>query len=431
MRASFRLSVSKPIGTSMKWLIRILRVVCVTALALVLLAFAVVQFQQNLLRWRAERLMVDMHRIRLYQSDWADAQGLMYRWGAWGHYDGSCTPKGCRYAIDLKDVSWQLSEKELSGTDGWLWHHPAALVIYRWLGGRYAGIHCSFIVQDGTIWRTETSVGIAAAPKVLSKDFGGYVLFVQARSQQALRESEGGGAVMGDDDQLAYHPYYKVGQPSGCAGCIWVGITYSTKTPQTEIERLTSFDLSCLTSMISCKRPDELLPIAREMNLRNYTDRDNQPPSFPQPPRRPCDIPIWALGRDTVSVFVVDAIPTVEQEDPIYQKKLSENEIVPEVEVEEARVRIIEQLKGSHAWQPGTVVDARTYLNRYSTPLPQMAEKLSKGKRYILLSSGDYQGGDRMLFVDSCGVQEDTPEVRRELENGFAQNDKLRGPELW
>jgi len=27
-------------------------------------------------------------------------------------------------------------------------------------------------------------------------------------------------------------------------------------------------------------------------------------------------------------------------------------------------------------------------------------------------------------------VQEDTPEVRRELEKGFAQNDNLRGPEL-
>jgi hypothetical protein len=59
-----------------------------------------------------------------------------------------------------------------------------------------------------------------------------------------------------------------------------------------------------------------------------------------------------------------------------------------------------------------------------------MTETLSKGKRYILLSSEDYKGEDRILDVDSCGVQADTPEVRRELEMGFAQNDKLRGPEL-
>jgi len=414
----------------MKRIKRALRVVCVTALAIVLLAFALVHFQQSLLRWRAERLMADIHRIRLYQSNWADAQRLMYRWGAWGYYDGSCTSKDCRYAIDLKDVSLQEYEKEQAGAGSWLWDHPAAEVIYRWLGGRYAGIHCSFIVQDDTIWRTETSVSIAASPKVLSKDFWGYVLFVQARSQQALRESEGGGDVEGDDDQLAYHPFFKVGQPNGCESCIWVGITYSTHTPQAEIERLTDFELSCLTNLISCERPDELLSVAREWNLRNYTDPNNQPPSFPQPPRKPCDIPIWALGRDTISVFAVDAIPTVEQEDPNYQKKSSEEQPIPEVEIEEARVRIIEQLKGIQAWQPGTVVNARTYLNRYSTPLPQMAEKLSKGKRYILLSSEDYKGDDRMLSVDSCGVQEDTPEVRRELEKGFAQNDKLRGPEL-
>ena len=69
----------------MKWLKRTVQVVCVIALVLVMLAFVLVQFQQNLLRWRGERLMADMHRIRLYQSNWADAQRLMHRWGEWGH----------------------------------------------------------------------------------------------------------------------------------------------------------------------------------------------------------------------------------------------------------------------------------------------------------------------------------------------------------
>lgn len=80
-----------------KWILRILRVVGLVALGVVLLTFAAVQFQQWMLRWRAERLMADMHQIRLYQSTWADAQRLMYKWGAWGHYDGSCTAVECRY----------------------------------------------------------------------------------------------------------------------------------------------------------------------------------------------------------------------------------------------------------------------------------------------------------------------------------------------
>ena len=37
-----------------------------------------------------------MHQIRLYQSTWADAQWLMVRWGAWRHYDGSCTAERIR-----------------------------------------------------------------------------------------------------------------------------------------------------------------------------------------------------------------------------------------------------------------------------------------------------------------------------------------------
>jgi hypothetical protein len=51
-----------------RWILRILRVAALAALGFVLLAFAAVQFQQWMLRWRAERLMADMHQIRLCQS---------------------------------------------------------------------------------------------------------------------------------------------------------------------------------------------------------------------------------------------------------------------------------------------------------------------------------------------------------------------------
>ena len=83
-KARSRLPVSKLTGTFMKWLIRIFWVACLAVLSLVMLAFLLVQFQQNLLRWRAERLMADMHRIRLYQSNWDDAQRLMSRLGCVG-----------------------------------------------------------------------------------------------------------------------------------------------------------------------------------------------------------------------------------------------------------------------------------------------------------------------------------------------------------
>ena len=60
--------------------------------------------------------MADMHQIRLYHSTWADAQKLMDRWGAWGHYDGSCTATECRYAIEIGDPMWGITrDQRLAG----------------------------------------------------------------------------------------------------------------------------------------------------------------------------------------------------------------------------------------------------------------------------------------------------------------------------
>jgi len=412
--------------TYKKWILRILRVAGLAALAVVLLTFAAVQYQQWMLRWRAERLMADMHQIRLYQSTWADAQRLMHRWGAWGHYDGSCTAADCRYEIDLEDASWGAWDRQRRSTGGWLLRHQTAYVMYRWLGGRSALVHFAFVVQDGTIWRTITWVNIAVPPKLLEGEDYGYVLIVEARSRQALRPSGTLGDVRGGEDQLAEHPYYKAGRPGGCTSCMMVKVNYSTYTPQSDIVRLTSFDFSCLTRLISCKMPEDLLPAAGAWHLYADPDPSYQAPLTPATAPKPCDIPIWVIGRDAVSAFVVEAVPTADQERAAYQEEESEDDF----ESEAASVRIVQQLKGAYAWPPGAVVEANTFPGRRHIPPPELPEHLTKGKRYILLTSGEDHGEAGALFADRCGVQEDTPENRRELEKGFAQNDNLRGPEL-
>jgi hypothetical protein len=408
-----------------KWILRILRVAGLAALGVVLLAFAAVQFQQWMLRWRAERLMADMRQIRLYQSTWADAQRLMNRWGAWGHYDGSCTATECRYEIELTDASGRALETLRPSTFDWLMRFKA-YTLYSWLGGRYSIVQFAFIVQDGAILRTKFSVDVQVPPKLLDFEDGGYVLIVEARSQQALRPSGTLGDVRGGEDQLAEHPYYKARRPDGCTFCMMVKVNYSTYTPQSEIVRLTSFDFSCLTRLISCKMPEDLLPAAREWHLYSDSDPSYQAPPMPASPPKPCDIPIWAIGRDAISAFVVEAVPTAEQEQAARQIEESEDDFVSEA----ASVRIVEQLKGSRNWPTGAIVEANTFPGRHFNPPPELPEHLSPGKRYILLTSSVNDGHAKELNVDRCGVQEDTPEVRRELEKGFAQNDNLRGPEL-
>ena len=77
-----------------------------------------------------------------------------------------------------------------------------------------------------------------------------------------------------------------------------------------------------------------------------------------------------------------------------------------------------------------------------ASPPFQLAEHLAPRKRYVILPSESFYGKPELygplndtshepqIGLPRCGVQEDTPEVRRELEKGFAQNDNLRGPEL-
>jgi hypothetical protein len=77
-----------------------------------------------------------------------------------------------------------------------------------------------------------------------------------------------------------------------------------------------------------------------------------------------------------------------------------------------------------------------------ASPPFQLAEHLLPGKRYVILPREDFYGKPILygpldelshephIGLPRCGVQDDTPEVHRELERGFAQNDNLRGPEL-
>ena len=63
--------------------------------------------------------------------------------------------------------------------------------------------------------------------------------------------------------------------------------------------------------------------------------------------------------------------------------------------------------------------------------LSSQYQPLVPGRRYIVFAIGndsrqELVTKDSPLSFDRCGVQEDTPEIRRDIEKGFAQNDTLR-----
>lgn len=84
-----------------------------------------------------------------------------------------------------------------------------------------------------------------------------------------------------------------------------VEVTYSTETTQNEIRQLTSFDLSCLTWHQPCTRVEDQLPAAKPWHLYEL-DGDPPLPKLPTEPPAPCKVQVSALGRDAISILVID-----------------------------------------------------------------------------------------------------------------------------
>ncbi|MGO8757176.1 MAG: hypothetical protein ACLQG3_03545 [Terracidiphilus sp.] len=404
-----------------KWAARVLSIGVIAMVCLIVLLYAAVQTQQWLLRWRAERLMTDMHRIRLYQSTWADAQHLMHRWGAWGHYDGTCTATDCQYTITLTDAVYAARKGLSFRTWDWLSEHKAFL-IYRWLDGRPATVVAIFTVHDGTVWRMVTYATVYVAPNVFSRDDPGYELIAEAKSRQALHEKKGDGWVLGSNDELAEHPYYKAGRPGGCTGCEDASVTYSTHASPEEIEHLTTYDFSCLTRFFGCTDVDQLLPAAKPWHLYRsdleYADWEKLKKQTP----KACDIQLWALARDAGTVLTVDVLSTAKGMGyyGAYQT---------------AKVRLVAILKGKPPWPIGSELTAIPFRGEFQNPPFAVAEYFEPGRRYIVLPSEEFYGEPEryedpsVIEMPRCSVQEDNAQNRTELEKGFAQNDDFQGQE--
>lgn len=417
--------------TFRKWAVRVVRFSSVVAVSLVLIAFLAVQIQQRMLRWRAERLLADMHQIRLYQSPWADAQRLMHRWGAWGHYDGSCTAASCTYGIEMVCIPCYSPRAPRHAWLDWLMTHDR-FNLFEWFGGRGSRFYAFFTVHDGTIWREGTGIRVDVPTREMRKEnYSEWSLSVGGESRQRLhRTREDPFFLVGGDDQLAQQPYYKVWRPSGCKTlCQIVEVYYSTHTPPAEIERLTSYDFSCFTRFHPCARIVDLLPAAEEWHLYDSEyessptvlvpkERPLSEDSLPKPP--PCSsIPVWAQARDAPYVLAIEALSTKivknQENDRQYRKVV--------------KVRVVSSLKDSAPWLTGAIVNADNLEWFDKDWLSSQYAPLVSGRRYIVFAAeleGLVTTMPLPITFDRCGVREDTPEMRRELEKGFAQNDTLR-----
>jgi hypothetical protein len=253
--------------TFRKWAVRIVLFAGGIVLSLVLIAFLAVQTQQRILRWHAERLMADMHQIRLDQSTWADAQRLMHRWGAWGHYDGSCTATSCKYAIRIVNSSFYDPQVKRYAWLDWLFQHDY-LDLYERLGGRRAEVVISFSVDNGIISKKNVSVGYTVPLKKgrVENEFE-LTLIVNVVGLQQQDETMGEFGILNSDGELSNYPYYKAMSRGGITNGEMRFVYYNDHTPPDITKQLTSFDFSCFTRFNPCKEFEQLLPASKDWNL--------------------------------------------------------------------------------------------------------------------------------------------------------------------
>jgi hypothetical protein len=343
--------------------------------ALVILFAAFIQIQAHLLRHRAEALLSDIRHLELRKSTWADAQNIMSRWGAWGHYDGSCTAAGCEYHVVIADVF----NKRLVP-------HRLALpymVIGGWLGGRPVMVHASFTVIDGVLCGKSFDALIAVPPRSFS-DYG-YTLIGEAGS--ASRLSPFGGL----EPQLALHKDYLIGRPGGCEGCLMAYTRFTPSAHPSDAQRLMNFDLSCITRWQPCLELEQLMPQAWRQYL---AEQDRVQAAWEH---FNCDYPLDLLGREAENAALAEVVSSRTE------KHFGEDWRI-------VKFRLVKRLKGAQFWQTNTEAEL---------PIGS-PEHLSTGSKVILLFDHKRGGVEvRNLDVERCGVIPFTTRSLAEVEQGI------------
>ena len=314
----------------------------------------------------------------------------MKRWGRSGHAEASCSPESCAYQITVGDIrgNFRLLQR---------------------LGMRDAWVRFRLLVHNNIVEQTSTEFWLEVPGGALRSDpdfKDSYILIFTAKNFPSLRESSY------SVEQLADHPFYIVTRPGGCTFCLKANVQYSTDMPQSDLNKLTAFNLDCITSFRPCVWLEDVLPVAKQWQLYAH------PWAPPAPDHtkdhftlKPCRIPIWALGRDTKTAIIGDAISTIQQ-------KLEDGN-----NYEGAGLRVVSSIPDSE-WRSGDHLTVLPYPEE-----PALSEHLMPGKRYIVLLD-DYNATGTFVPIKRCGVLDDTPQTRLELNKGFIQRNSYKGPLL-
>jgi hypothetical protein len=201
------------------------------------------EIRQQLLRARAERLLADIQSLNVSQSNWADAQRLVTRWGRWSDGTEPCTSGECEYDIVLQDAIPFEYGSEMDESS-----HPFARLVDR-LGLRSSAILAAFDVRHGVVTRKRFTVFVPRPVRFWSDHVG---------SQLVAGAMEGPNFFGVNLDLYSGNIYSHVGE--GAHGNLFAEST--PLEPLQHRQELMAFRLNCIDQWFPCTEKAQLAPQA-------------------------------------------------------------------------------------------------------------------------------------------------------------------------
>jgi len=383
------------------------RIACIAILAPIVCLFAVVRIQQYVLRWRAERLLADIREIQMGKSTWADAQRLMYRWGKWGWYEGSCSAERCRYEIVLLDASHTYPTYFQTETKTGLRfrtkpheYSPWQRRLYSLLGGRPAAIYAGITVKNGVIWAKGFDAKTEMSPSTLdSRIHDGDVLVAIAEGTTGFDFRDPGEMPVDD-------PEYTAWKAPICTGCRLIEAEFTPRANSRLAGGLLDMNLACLTRWRQCDKVEEIAPLMAKTALDLHSGG-----------RKLAEIgdvdafPLEILARDHHFAAIAEAIGP---DSPDANHARDRNQ---------PSFRILLSLK-NHANHDSDVILQRQ-IPRMEMPSPGNAKPqvVPPGTKVILLFGPSYDDPDVIdPCFDGCAVIPLTPASLSAVQRGIARD---------
>ena len=322
---------------------------------------AFVQIQQRILRWRAERLLGDIRALRLGKSSWADAQKIMTRWGAWGHYDGSCTQARCSYKITLRSFECALCV-----------YRPVQILVS--LATRDAYIEADLEVINGIIWGKDFAVQVDVFGNILKGD-NGYGLIASARTVWRTASFHG--------YDFANHPDYVVVR-GNCEGCESVHSKFTPFVDPSIARDLLDFNLDCVTRLFECRDRVDIMPWVWRQVEAEEQQREAAREANPESHRPRSPSPEF-LGRDRANIVIAEVVSTRTEESS------SESATY-------ATLRLDQRLKHAAFWDAQRVEEAYSSPEITSVARGDQSKLIAPGRKVILAFDSPYQISDQHMI---------------------------------